>query len=207
MNLFEGWEWNNDNKKYHIVNISNEKEAEKRVYFQCSKRLGRCSATLMVGYLCCKSYYMCAGCHLCNYCHCMHPCIAVATAEFFSLSIFTRFFVDCHSTVLLSFPLHNHSFSFTAAGIYFGVNSIKNDKRIIFTFSVSICRSLFFQLIHSLSLSLSLGLFDSFNLSYHFLCESPVPFRCISTYYIFKINRIRKRNHVESIHIQIICIV
>lgn len=92
VNLFEGWKWNNDNKKYHIVNISNEKVAEKRVYFQCSKRLGRCSATLMVGYLCCKSYYMCAGCRLCNYCHCMHHCIVVATAEFLPPAIFTRIF-------------------------------------------------------------------------------------------------------------------
>lgn len=36
------------------------------------KRLGRCSATLMVGYLCCKSYYMCAL-SICIFAFYVHP--------------------------------------------------------------------------------------------------------------------------------------
>lgn len=103
------------------------------------KRLGRCSATLMVGYLCCKSYYMCAL-SICIFAFYVHPHIQYERAAvrcdtlhccrvFFAVRYFTSAFIECHSTVLLNFPLHNQSFGFNAAGIKMPILILTYDRK------------------------------------------------------------------------------
>lgn len=118
--------------KIIMITLNNSRDENEQkwlissVWKKWDKRLGRCSATLMVGYLCCKSYYVCAL--VCIFaifsCFFLHPRIWY---------YWCLFFFDCHSTVLLHFPLHtithlvsmlrdsNSEFDFRH----------KNDKRII----------------------------------------------------------------------------
>lgn len=52
--------------KIIMITLNNSRDENEQkwlissVWKKWDKRLGRCSATLMVGYLCCKSYYVCA---------------------------------------------------------------------------------------------------------------------------------------------------
>lgn len=114
--------------KIIMITLNNSRDENEQkwlissVWKKWDKRLGRCSATLMVGYLCCKSYYVCAL--VCIFaifsCFFLHPRIWYYWCLFFFLfpPAFRRLSFDC----FIALPTtHNHSFGFNAAGFEFWI--------------------------------------------------------------------------------------
>lgn len=109
------------------------------------KRLGRCSATLMVGYLCCKSYYMCWLLVVCAIFATFYMCIDLAyhcccyRVAFFSPTDFHQRFRRLSFDYFIEFPTtHNHSFGFSATAhrFWFDSKRYKNEINVLFAHSV-----------------------------------------------------------------------
>lgn len=132
--------------KIIMITLNNSRDENEQkwlissVWKKWDKRLGRCSATLMVGYLCCKSYYVCAL--VCIFaifsCFFLHPRIwyywflfFLAISTSLSLIVIRLFYCTSHYTQSLiwfqcrGIRILNLIFDIKTMSVLFSMNSPK----------------------------------------------------------------------------------